>query len=515
MNGIKMIRSLKILFAVCSFISALYAQDQENEDQLFNTTLIKQDSIIPHPSNIETAIIEQFTDCEGNFPEGTELNTLGYPVNFMPAYDESIIKARLNELNTNSEIAFDYNDATLAYVKLFSNNRREMMSRMMGLAELYFPLFEEKLAEYDLPKELKYLAIIESALNPMAKSRSGAVGLWQFMPPTGKLFGLAVNNEVDERRDPYEATIAACKYLKELYGYFGDWHLALSAYNAGPGTLRKAIKKSGGITNYWKLRPYLPKETQGYVPAFTGAAYVMNFGREHNICATDARFEFHDLIRVDVTNDFTFNHLAEILDISADDLKYLNPAYKNELVTIKTNPHTIYLPKDKLSDFAYCEQDIYNMYLCSIEPEYPSESELAETLLEKTQLRTHVVKSGESLGLIAKKYNCSVSELMAWNELNKLTIYPGQKLSVHTVDVAQLLAKSAEALNQENEKNLESSQKLENKPQFLYYTVQKGDTLWDIANLKGVTVQHLKQLNNINNEKSLMPGTRIKVSQIG
>ncbi len=505
---------------ILGFLSISLAQVQDEIQPTIDSVAIGTMPETISPSTVDELVTLQFADCDGSYPEGTILNEYGYPSAFIPTYDDAIIQARLSEMNTNSAISFDYNNATLAYVKLFSDNKRGMISRMMGLAELYFPLYEQKLAEYGLPKELKYLSIIESALNPVAKSRSGAAGLWQFMPPTGKLFGLTINNEIDERKDPEQATEAACKYLKELYGYFGDWQLALSAYNAGPGTIRKAITKSGGKRTYWELRPYLPKETQGYVPAFIGAAYVMNFAHEHNICRTAPKFTYNDLTKVEVSGSFSFNHLAEVLEVPIEDLKYLNPVYKNDAVAVNTLSHTICLPKDKLCDYNYCEQDIYNMYLCSTEPDRNNpqmelEMASADPSSQKTLIRTHVVKKGESLGLIAKKYNCSVSDITAWNELKKGTIYIGQKLSVHTVDVAQLMAKSEETIQKEEKKteqvSNENNSNTTNKSLFVYYTVQKGDTLWDIANQSGISVQKLKSLNNIRNEKSLKPGTRIKV----
>lgn len=503
-------RLLQLVMPLLCVTGFSYAQSEEAAIAVVNCIDVTPYQV---PSNVEDVIAAQFAECDGSYPVETVLNEFGYPACFVPTYDETVIQARLNEMNVNSAIAYDCNSSTLAYVKLFSNNKREMMSRMIGLADLYFPIFEQKLAEYGLPKELKYLAIIESALNPTAKSRAGATGLWQFMQPTGKMFGLTVNNDIDERKDPYQATEAACKYLKELYGMFGDWQLALSAYNAGPGTIRKAITKSGGIKNYWELRPYLPKETQGYVPAFIGAAYVMNFSREHNICPTDARYTFNDITTVQIANSFSFNHLAEILEVPVEDLKYLNPVYKNEQITVNSQPHTILLPKDRLCDFTYCEQDIYNLYLCSAEEQEiltESNQALAEATIQKTHIRTHVVKSGESLGIIANRYRCSVSELMTWNELRKGTIYPGQKLSVHTIDVAQLLAQTAESTNKQEKTNTDTK-----VSEFIYYTVQKGDTLWHIANQSGVSVAQLKELNNIHNEKSLIPGTRIKVSITG
>lgn len=504
-------RLLQVVMPLLCVTGFSYAQ---SEDAII--TAVDSTDIVSYqaPSHLEEAIAAQFAECDGSYPQEIVLNQYGYPACFVPTYDESVIQARLNEMNVNSAISYDYNSSTLAYVKLFSNNKREMMSRMIGLAELYFPLFEQKLAEHGLPKELKYLAIIESALNPTAKSRAGATGLWQFMQPTGKLFGLVVNNDIDERKDPYQATEAACKYLKELYGMFGDWQLALSAYNAGPGTIRKAITKSGGIKNYWELRPYLPKETQGYVPAFIGAAYVMNFSREHNICPTKAKYAFGDITTVQIADNFSFNHLADVLEVPVEDLKYLNPVYKNDQITVSSKPHTICLPKDRLCDFNYCEQDIYNLYLCSAEEQELSEAnnELAEAAVAKTHIRTHVVKKGESLGLIANRYRCSVSELMAWNELKKGTIYPGQKLSVHTIDVAQLMAQTPESTNKQEQTETKVATKVS---EFIYYTVQKGDTLWDIANQSGVSVAQLKELNNIQNEKSLIPGTRIKVSVTG
>ena len=215
------------------------------------------------------------------------LNIYGYQPNEIPSFSDSIYELRIEVLNVQTPIELIYNQHVKAFIKLYAKRGRKQTARMLGLKEIYFPMFEQVLDKYDMPLELKYLAVVESALNPTAGSRAGAKGLWQFMYGTGRLYGLHTNSLVDDRFDPYKATEAAARLLKDLYGIYGSWELALAAYNSGPGNVNRAIRRAGGVKNYWAIWPFLPRETRGYVPAFIAVNYIFNYATEHNIYPVD------------------------------------------------------------------------------------------------------------------------------------------------------------------------------------------------------------------------------------
>jgi membrane-bound lytic murein transglycosylase D len=246
----------------------------------------------------------------------------------VPRCEDFVYESRLAKLDAVSPFDLVYNPHVKGFIELYAVRKRELVSRMMGLSQLYYPMFEEIFDKHNIPLELKHLAVIESALNPTARSRCGATGLWQFMYPTGKMYGLTVTSYIDERSDVYKATEAAAEYLKSLYGMFGDWQMVLAAYNAGPGTISKAIRRSGGKKTYWEIRPYLPTETQAYVPAFIAANYVMNYPTEHNIYASTPRKTYFEVDTAVVKEPMTFNQISAALDISIEEIMYFNPQYR-------------------------------------------------------------------------------------------------------------------------------------------------------------------------------------------
>lgn len=431
----------------------------------------------------------------------------------IPSYDESVYASRLAQIDANSPFDLQYNSIVKGYIQLYTVRRRELVTRLMALSQFYFPMFEQQLDKYNLPLELKYLAICESALNPMARSHAGAMGLWQFMYPTGKMYGLKVSSYVDERCDPYKSTEAACQYLKFLYGLFGDWQMVLAAYNGGPGTVNKAIRRSGGKKTYWEIRPFLPRETQGYVPAFIAVNYVMNYTAEHNLYSATPKKTFLDVDTISVRKQLSFAQISNVLGIPEDELQYLNPTYRKGVIPFsETERNVLTLPSDKLGLFLTNEERIYNFYTSAETPS--SESILAS---QPQVLTIHRVKKGEKLSGIAKKYGCTLTELKEWNNLKSTTVPPGKKLTIYTSEkqtstkvVAANEKNSTEPEKEETVKTEESAPAKQTE-QYKYYTIQKGDTLYKIAQRQQTTIEEIKRLNNFSTKYTLMPGKKIKV----
>jgi membrane-bound lytic murein transglycosylase D len=338
----------------------------------------------------------------------------------IPQFPEWMIQKRLDALNYQTPIQLDYNQSVQAYIDVYTIKRREHLATIISRSKLYFPLFEEYLDKYNLPLELKYLAVIESALDPRAKSKSGAKGLWQFLYHAGTMFDLNVSTYIDERNDPILATEAACKYLEYLYRNFNDWQLALAAYNGGVGVVKNAIERSGGKTNYWELRPYLPEQVRGYVPAFIAAYYSMVFHENYDIEALPAPYSFNDIDTVYIQRTTSFKQIADIIGIPVDDLSFLNPTYSKETIPVNNKPVNIFLPKKYIDDFVKKENLLYGKTL-------PEKNNINLSDREKTN---HIVAKGEYFHKIAIQYQCTVEDIMRWNKLKTKDLYPGQILTV-------------------------------------------------------------------------------------
>jgi membrane-bound lytic murein transglycosylase D len=412
----------------------------------------------------------------------------------VPVYDDYTYQARLARLDVVSPFDLVYNEHVKGFINMYTVRKRESVSRMMGVAQLYYPMFEEVLDKYNIPLELKHLAVIESALIPYARSRAGAMGLWQFMYPTGKMYGLKVTSYIDERCDPYKATVAAAEYLRSLYNMFHDWQMVLAAYNAGPGTISKAIRRSGGKRTYWEIRPYLPTETQGYVPAFIAANYVMNHGAEHNIYPAVPRKTYFEVDTVVIKAQMSFEQLSEALDVTSEEILYFNPQYRKNI--IPAGGYALCLSKNKIGSFLNNEQAIY----AAIDAQ-KKEGVVVESLAEVK--RTHTVRSGEKLSTIARKYGVTVADLKTWNYVGKRGIRPGKKLVVYVREQKAVTPK----LDVKNEKNLaakkegETRQLAENNAppenEFIYHKVRRGETLSGIAHKYKVSMSDIKELNHL------------------
>jgi membrane-bound lytic murein transglycosylase D len=435
----------------------------------------------------------------------------------LPRYDDLVYEARMAKLDAASPFDLVYNQPVRAFIDLYVVRKRELVARMVGLSQLYYPMMEEVLDKYGLPLELRHLAVIESALNPNAKSRSGAMGLWQFMFNTGKLYGLQNTSYVDDRCDPYKATVAAAEYLKFLYGLFGDWQMVLAAYNSGPGTVMKAMRRSGNKKTYWEIRPFLPRETQSYVPAFIAANYVMNFYAEHNINPAEPRRTFVQTDTVYIKQQLSFQQVSSALGIPMDELVFLNPMYKLGVVPFPLNdkPYELILPADKVGTFVTNETAIYSCLK-------KDSAQAGKGLPAEEVRKIYTVQKGDHLNLIARSCKCTIDDLRTWNGLASSYVKPGQKLIYYTASNRQVLAVLPPAQTPKvapvttavvaGKKTIPVSD-ISAADKYVYYTIQKGDTLWIISQRHNTTVDEIKRLNGFGKVYKLMPGSKIKVSR--
>ena len=348
----------------------------------------------------------------------------------IPQFSDSIYIDRLQRMPTIMEMP--YNAIVREYIDRYAVKLRNQVSVMLAANNFYMPLFEEALDAYDLPLELKYLPIIESALKPTARSRAGALGLWQFMLKTGRLYGLESNSLVDDRLDPIKATWAAARYLKEMYDIYKDWHLVIAAYNCGPGNVNKAIRRAGGATDYWSIYNYLPRETRGYVPAFIAANYIMNYYCHHNICPMNTEI-IPPTDTLQISRELHLQQVADLCDITIDELKSLNPQYKRNIIPGNTKPYTLRLPQTKIATFIDNQDTIYNHRAAELfkNRKTVAVSNKITPTVGKGTLSYHTIRSGETLSTIAQRYGVKVSQLKDWNGLSSNRIRAGKKLKIY------------------------------------------------------------------------------------
>lgn len=348
-----------------------------------------------------------------------------------PTFSDSIYIDRLSRMPVIMEMP--YNDIVRKFIDTYTIRLRNQVSFMLSACNFYMPIFEEALDAYNLPLELKYLPIIESALNPSAVSRAGATGLWQFMLTTGKLYGLESNSLVDERRDPIKATWAAAHYLKDMYDIYKDWNLVIAAYNCGPGNVNKAIRRAGGKTDYWAIYNYLPRETRGYVPAFIAANYVMTYYCKHNICPMETNIPLAT-DTVLVNRNLHFEQIADICHIPLEEIKSLNPQYKRNIVPGNTKPYILRLPTEAISSFIDNQDTIYNHRSAEL---FKNRRTVASVGTRNNatagdgELTYYKIKQGDTLGTIARKFGVSVRQLRSWNGLRNNNIRAGRRLKIY------------------------------------------------------------------------------------
>ncbi|MDP5081153.1 MAG: transglycosylase SLT domain-containing protein, partial [Winogradskyella sp.] len=335
------------------------------------------------------------------------------PIDY-PELSTDTLKARLERLNAKTPFNVEYNSSLESVIKSYLKYRRSSLERLMGLSHFYFPMFEQEFDNYDIPLEMKYLAIVESALNPRARSRVGATGLWQFMFATGKEYKLDVSSYVDERRDPIKSTTAAAQYLSVLYKIFGDWDLALAAYNSGPGNVNKAIRRSGGYKNYWNIRQNLPRETAGYVPAFLATMYIFEFAEEHGFKPERPVFQHIETDTIHIKQMITLDQVAETTGVFIEELQFLNPSYKLDIIPkVKGGNYVLRLPREAVGIFTANEDKIYAFAQAEFDTREKPLPELSNTESKVT----YRVRSGDYLGKIARQYSVRVSQIKQWNGL--------------------------------------------------------------------------------------------------
>jgi membrane-bound lytic murein transglycosylase D len=430
----------------------------------------------------------------------------------------ALLKKRLAAMDAKSPFNIEYNQGLENIIKSFLKNRKKSFERLMAISEYYFPIFEEAMARQNVPLEIKYLAVVESALNPKAVSRVGATGLWQFMYQTGKQYNLDINTYVDERSDPMKASDAAALYMSNMYAIFGDWDLVLASYNSGPGNVAKAIRRSGGQQNFWNIRKNLPKETQGYVPAFLATMYIYEYHKEHGIVPNRAAIKHFATDTIRIKKEISFKQLSELLDIPVYQLQLLNPSYKRDVVPfIEGKNHYLRMPNDKIAIYTSNEAKIYAFidHVAS-KRERPFESVIASRLRDTlganndkivvSQTKYHKVKRGDKLSEIAGKYGVAMSDIKKWNHLRSSKLARGRNLKIYlfeTQDIAKTTEVKSGLVATTDSKALKEAKNYKEETVVAFvktnknYKVKSGDNLGKIANDFNVTVADIKTWNNL------------------
>ncbi len=432
-----------------------------------------------------------------------EVSTLNPDQPYKIELNTDTLKMRLARLNEKTPFNVVYNPSLENVIKSFLTRKRGLMERMLTVSQFYFPLFEQEFDNHNIPLEMKYLAIVESALNPKARSRVGATGLWQFMYGTGKEHGLDVNSYVDERSDPIKSTRAACEYLNRVYKIFNDWDLALAAYNSGPGNVNKAIRRSGGQTNYWNIRRNLPRETAGYVPAFLATMYLFEYAEEHGLKGQKVERPYFETDTIHVKSLITFDQISELVGISKEELEVLNPSYKLKVIPyVKGKDYSLRLPRNAMGKFVSNEAAIY----AHVEKELKSKESPLPALVkaaEKNRIR-YRVRSGDFLGKIAERYGVRVSQIKNWNGLRSNNLRIGQRLTIYPRGTKNVPKNSQKSTSKPVSKAVVSTSGK-------VHVVRSGDSLWTISQkYDGVTIEKLRKWNGISGN-NLKLGTKLKL----
>lgn len=445
----------------------------------------------------------------------------------VPDFSDSVYIDRLSRIPTPVNLV--YNRVVKNYIDVYTKKRRDKVEVMLGLADYYFPIFDNIFDYYGIPNEMKYMSIIESALNPRAYSKARAVGLWQFMYGTGKIYGLDVNSYVDERRDPIKSTHAACRFAKDLYDIYGDWLLVIAAYNCGPGNVNRAIRRSGGKKDFWEIYYRLPRETRGHVPAFIAATYVMNYYKEHNLRPASISLPVPS-DTVMVQEELHLKQVAEVMKIPYDLLVDMNPQYRYKIIPGNHKPYPLRLPMTDASRFIDLQDSImaYNdsVYFKSktIEKKPTYTKYVPQAPGSNYTKLYYTVKAGDNLGYIAEWYDVGLSKLRYWNGIRRNMIRAGQKLVVYVPNSKASRYKNIDKLSFEekqrragyvasNNSPNEHAQKASSiKGNYIYYTVRNGDTLWEIARqFPGVSDTDIMRLNDLTYNSKIHPGQKLKI----
>lgn len=495
-----------LLFICISAILLLFQPQPAHaqEDNNAHTTNILKEEVLPESmdANVDSLLHSWHASYFSISPEYCNDEDINVR---MP---DSIYEMRLNRLPR--VIPMTYNDVVKNCIELYTDKKRNLMRYILGMADYFFPIIEPILDANNLPLELKYLAVVESALNPIAQSRVGANGLWQFMLPTGKIYGLTINSLVDERLDPIKATEAACRYFKDMYEIYGDWNLVMASYNCGPGNVNKAIRRAKGKTDFWDIYPYLPKETRLYVPLFIAANYAMNYACEHNLCAVKAPIPLAtDSIIVNKSLHFT--QVAEMTNLCIEEIRALNPQYKRDIIPGHSTPSVLKLPANASFSLADKMDSVYTYLADSLLHNdirnYPDDSIPANPYKESI---THTVASGENIYTIGNRYGVTPREIRTWNRLSSYRLPKGRKLKIQVDNGGFFIAE----VNKSALKKETTPIAARVKDDFITYKVQKGDSLFAIAQKHpGISAHAIQQINNLSSSH-IYPGQVLKIPAI-
>lgn len=496
-------RSIKYLIVLIVILNFKPVVAQVTQQAIKDSTLEKIDLSMDFNNNLDSLLnlwyVQQSVDSS-NLTAGMVVDSTTPLINI----PDSIYTKRLSKVN--SFIDLPYNSIVKSFISMYTQNKTELVGVMLGLSDYYFPIFEEVLDLYQLPQELRFLPMIESALNPRAVSRVGATGLWQFMYGTGRMYKLTINSYVDERRDPVASTHAAARYLKDLYSIYKDWTLVIAAYNCGPGNVNKAIRRAGGKKNYWDIYYYLPRETRGYVPAFIAATYTYYYYKDHNIKP--------QMVNIPLTSDtlmvkrmLNLNQVAEVLGIPINLLRDLNPQYKLDVVPAKDRAFALKIPLDAVGPFIDKEKQIFaykdSIYFNrknSINPVKYTSSYQYDVPAGSIRY-DYRVQSGDNLGFISERFGVTVAQLRSWNNIYGNIIRENQKLAVY---VSPRMATQLGIITP-----AKTAQKVESG--FITHTVKPGDTLWTIARqYPGVSGEDIIKINNLKSDR-VYPGQTLKI----
>lgn len=467
------------------------------------------------------------------------LASINMPYDFIPKYKDSEIKEKMKLIP--AVFPLTYNQQVKSFIDLFAYRRRGLIARSLANSQIYFPMFEAILDRKGLPLELKYLAIVESAFNPVAVSRAGATGLWQLMYGTGAELGLNINSYVDERRDPIRSTEAAANYLKKLYDLYGDWQLVLAAYNSGPGNVNKAIARAGGNKNFWAICNYLPAETRSYVPTYIAVVYVMSNYQDYKLVSSEPKRELYSVDTVLITSKVSLKHISNVLGIGEDELQFLNPSIKMGVIPYTKDGFALNLPINYFAMFEARKEEIMDdssQIIQNIE---------TVALAGGSKTVYYKVKKNETMSKIAAKYGVASSSIKKWNKLRSTSVYTGQKLKlIIPAPSATVSSNYAQAFNSKiiekpaaivpdttqsgilDSENVASNNQtvadtalnvvatgkisLDKSCNCIYHVVQPGDTLWGITKrYQGLTIDKLKADNKSLSTRPIKVGDVIKI----
>jgi membrane-bound lytic murein transglycosylase D len=445
-----------------------------------------------------------------------------------PQFPDSIYIERLSRLPV--KVNLTYNRQVRNYIQVYTGKRRELVEVLLGLSDYYFPIFDEIFDYYGIPLELKYCSIIESALNPRAVSRAGATGIWQFMYGTGRMYGLTINSLVDERRDPVKSTHAAARFMKDLYGIYGDWMLVIAAYNCGPGNVNRAIRRSGGKRDFWDIYYFLPRETRGHVPAFVAATYTMNYYREHGLYSEPLELPI-PVDTIMIQDNLHLDQVSHVLGIPKKMLRDINPQYKWDIIPGKEKPYALKIPAEysmqfiELEDsiFAWNDSVYFNPKKQTRSPSYYTSNYVPEPPSPDMVRLTYTIKSGDNLGYISEWYHVRLSDLKYWNNIYGSTIRAGSKLVIFVpkskadnyrkINTMSFVEKQRSIGKEVAETNAGPARQLPGRDEdYVLYTIKSGDTLWDIARkYPGVSDSDIIKLNDLGDGNDIKEGMVIRI----